>query len=267
MMRPARPLRSRHGRVAVSVVAAVGVMMLMTEQVGARLFAVRPSAQTLADGLRAPPRREPRVVRRAVAKWVEKQQSEEMQSVVKLIQAAKKSGDSGTLSVGVRRMQNLAEDGDKDAMCELGGFYLTGFGDIPKDLEAGLKWMEKAELAGCVKASFNLGVAKHSGALGVMENKPAASQHYRNAAKAGHFEAMMHLGSMLFRGEGIPVDRVNGYEWMMKGANGSGQLNELLKKVDDNTLDAESRMQMAKMVATIQNSGIDLSGKLKPNER
>ena len=82
----------------------------------------------------------------------------------------------------------LAKQGYPLAECQVGYFYLNGFG-VAVDPEQGVLWTRRAAEHGDRDAQFNLGCCYEEG-LGVAKDPKEAERWYRRAAAQGQREAI-----------------------------------------------------------------------------
>jgi TPR repeat protein len=95
--------------------------------------------------------------------------------------------------------RRAAEDGDVDAMTEVGRCYYHGLGS-KKDFAKAIKWYGKAADRGASDAQYALGVAYEHGE-GVEKNIRTAKEWYRQAAKRGDVEAAKALAELETNGK------------------------------------------------------------------
>jgi TPR repeat protein len=89
----------------------------------------------------------------------------------------------------------MADDGDANAQFNLGWMYHNGYG-LTINNEKALMWWQQAANQGLASASFALGMLLSHGDRQVVQNRPAALQHYITAATLGHDDAremILHL--------------------------------------------------------------------------
>jgi TPR repeat protein len=102
-------------------------------------------------------------------------------------------------------------------MRALAEFHRGGW-TVPKDDAEALRWIRKAEAAGCVKAKTELAIAYQRG-RGVAVDLPVAVALYRQAAEGGDVVAQHNLGLRYARGEGVPQDNAEAVRWFRKAAD------------------------------------------------
>lgn len=129
-----------------------------------------------------------------------------------LLQPKKQTGTGSTLGMSsaasspkpvetMEQIQAKADKGDAEAQFNLGMIFLEGT-EIPKDLEKGRMWLERAAQSGFAKAQFNLGVMYYQGIDGVKQNLPKARVWFYEASQKKDMLALFNLGVMAYRGEG-----------------------------------------------------------------
>ena len=112
-----------------------------------------------------------------------------------------KKGDYGNAA---KCFQQAAEQGDANAQCNLGAFYLQGLG-VPKNLQEAVKWYRKAADQGNASAQCNLAGCYENG-IGVTKNFQEAVKWYQKAAEQGHAKSKYFLGLCYYRGRGVTRD-------------------------------------------------------------
>ncbi|GAQ80435.1 hypothetical protein KFL_000540120 [Klebsormidium nitens] len=117
---------------------------------------------------------------------------------------------------GVDCFCKAAEQGDKDALFEIGACYERGVGDAAR----GAEWFRRAAEQGHAGAQFNLGVCHERGA-GVSKDEKKATEWYRKAAKGGSARAQNSLGVCYGAGTGVGQDVEFAEKWFA-GAARSG---------------------------------------------
>jgi TPR repeat protein len=114
-------------------------------------------------------------------------------------------------ATALQLLRPLAEQGNPDAMFQLGTMYDEGKG-VPQDYVEAHKWYRKAAEKGDMGATEILGAMFESG-LGVPHNYAEAQKLYRKAAQQGYAPAMESLGTMYDEGKGVPQDYVEAHKW------------------------------------------------------
>lgn len=122
--------------------------------------------------------------------------------------AAYKKGDYETALKGFRE---LAEQGNPNAMNNLGLMYANGLGaDV--DFAAAHAWYEGAASRGHLGAINNLGGLYEMG-RGVPQSYEEAANKYAIAAKYGLPDAQYNLGVLYESSKGLPNDPLQAYLW------------------------------------------------------
>lgn len=115
---------------------------------------------------------------------------------------------------------HLVKEGDQKNDCNatgiLGLFYLFGLG-IPKDIEMGMKLLEKAIFAGCTDMVDKLGTLYITGDI-VPKDEHRAFSIFLYGAEKGNTLAMGKVSSMYLDGMGTPADEQKAMEWGQKAA-------------------------------------------------
>lgn len=100
--------------------------------------------------------------------------------------------NDGNYEMAFRQMKIVAEEGGaRDAMFNLGIFYMRGIG-TSENIDLGLEWLKKAALAGDEKAAYNVAIAYHDG-RDVARNYTEAKKWYEIAARLGDEKAKKEL--------------------------------------------------------------------------
>ncbi len=106
----------------------------------------------------------------------------------------------------------LAERGDADAAFNLGQAYRLGRG-VPADSSAARRWFERAAKAGHLDAQVSLGIL-----LFDIGDRSAALTWLGKAAERGDPRALLITGTALFNGDGMKSDPVRGYAYVSRAA-------------------------------------------------
>ena len=136
----------------------------------------------------------------------------------------------------------LAEDGDVDALGNLGNMY--GFGQgVEQDIDkAHSYWSQAAEMH-LGTAMFNIAVVYENGLGNFDANESIALIWFNRAAEHRHFQSMLHLSTLYALGKKVDRDRVRAVAWANLAASNApsqndgrvatGQVRELLKGMSD----------------------------------
>ena len=106
----------------------------------------------------------------------------------------------------------LADKGDHDAAFNLGQAYRLGRG-VPADSGEAKKWFEKAARAGHLDAQVSLGLL-----LFDIGDRATALMWLKRAADRGEPRALLVTGTALFNGDGMKRDPVLGYAYVSRAA-------------------------------------------------
>lgn len=111
-----------------------------------------------------------------------------------------------------------ANDGDVEAMNQLGILYAAGF-DLPKpDNTGALEWFTRSAEKGNASAMRSLGDLYSEG-HGIAEDPGKAMEWYTKAADKGNTAAMYRIGILYLNGKGVPEDPATGIAWITKAAD------------------------------------------------
>lgn len=114
----------------------------------------------------------------------------------------------------LRRLKDLAEQGDTEAQIRLG--------NVAEDVAEAMKWYRLAAEKGNVEAQFRLGELYSVEAV----------EWYRKAAEQGHASAQNNLGACYLSGNGTPEDIHEASKWFGIAASfGNENAKESLSKV------------------------------------
>lgn len=122
----------------------------------------------------------------------------------------------GTSSQNIAQLQASAENGDADAMAELGKCYYFGKGVEQSDYKA-FTWLSKAAHKGSSKAFSRLGDCYLYG-YGTAKDPANAFENYSKGAELGDSDSMTGLGVCLKNGIGTAQDMEKALYWYNKAA-------------------------------------------------
>ena len=128
------------------------------------------------------------------------------------------------LAEGLTWLRKGADQGDKNALFNLGSEYFSGK-KTAKDITKGVSLWQSAADKGHEYAHCQLGIVMRSGSEGVLVNKMQAFTHFRTAARLGDTEAMVALAEMFDSGDVGPPNPKQAFQWVSKAAanhNGHG---------------------------------------------
>lgn len=117
------------------------------------------------------------------------------------------------ITAGVRWMERAARQGNPRAQRNLGWFHR----DIREDREQALYWYRQAADQGDSESQFQIGAMLCRGA-GPGQDCADAAGWYRRAAEAGHVRAMNDLSALYFDGLGVARDLSKGLAWLQRAA-------------------------------------------------
>lgn len=111
---------------------------------------------------------------------------------------------------------------------------------LPTADEGGYRTMYIQSVDGDVRAQSSLGLAYVQGKDPRTPIDPTRSAHWsRKSALAGNPVGQLGYGILLFRGDGIQPDRINGYLWMKKAAQGGLDVSSTLNQFEAEMSTAE----------------------------
>jgi TPR repeat protein len=139
-------------------------------------------------------------------------QSADMADVAPPLRPAVAAYRSGDLSTAERAFQSLASS-NADAEAWLGALLIergaTG---------EGLRLIQRAAAAGSSEGNHRLALAFATGDAGMPRDDARAAELFAKAARMGHRRAQLNLGTLYFRGQGVPRDLVQARAWLEKAA-------------------------------------------------
>lgn len=123
-----------------------------------------------------------------------------------------------TAELPTPELRAKAEQGDADAMFELGYRYMEGKQGVAKDPTAAVVWWRKAADKGHRDAQYHAAYAYGNGE-GVAKDETEAMKWMRKAADQGHPDAQYSLGYDYYEGQhGLPKDPAQAIPWLTKAA-------------------------------------------------
>lgn len=120
-------------------------------------------------------------------------QADPSSSAVWEAMSAIKRGQAG----GRHKLLELGESGSNIAQIYLGKYFLHGYYEFEKDVEAGLRWLEKASHSGSIEAKF--GLAQQLFYLGKLEE---SKRLYRELADIDYAAAQYRLANIFLKEKG-----------------------------------------------------------------
>lgn len=109
-------------------------------------------------------------------------------------------------------IKGLAEQGQTNAMYQLGQMYELGMGTAP-DTGKAYTWYQKAAKKGQPDAAYQIGYAYYWGKAGRPKDRTLAFQWFMKAAEQGNRTAMTYLSKMYALGQGTPRDKEEAEVW------------------------------------------------------
>jgi TPR repeat protein len=168
--------------------------------------------------------------------------------------AAERNGSAiEDLTLSIRELRTLAEQGDANAQATIGQMYYKG-NDVPRDYSSALNWLKKAVASQHAGAAMTLALMYAQGQAvkkdlgkafelahtaaekgnavaqrvvgnmydsgkGIARDLAKASGWYQKAAIQGDLDAQYNLGTMYYSGEGVKLDKVLAYTWFSLATN------------------------------------------------
>lgn len=124
--------------------------------------------------------------------------------------------DGQNQEITLDALAQLAEQGDADALYQLGSRYARGE-DVPQDWERAAACYTQAAERGHAAAQYSLGVCYAYG-RGVPKNANTAAKWYLKAAEQEHPVAQKDLGVCFARGRGVRQDWAQAAIWYARSA-------------------------------------------------
>eukprot|EP00743_Colponemidia_sp_Colp-15_P008622 GILK01009382.1.p1 GENE.GILK01009382.1~~GILK01009382.1.p1 ORF type:complete len:715 (+),score=107.63 GILK01009382.1:72-2216(+) len=113
-----------------------------------------------------------------------------------------------------------AEKNDADALYHVGRMFEKGFGpDGEVDLDSAVSFYKQAAEMNHADALADLGYMYEHGAGGLRRDYLEASHLYLNGAEQGNARAQNNLGSLFYRGLGVPLDYTQAVQWFKRSAD------------------------------------------------
>jgi localization factor PodJL len=113
-------------------------------------------------------------------------------------------------------LRQAATKGQASAEFEVGVRQIEGRG-VPKNIEAGLRWLERAAEGGLAPAHFRIAGLYEKG-IGVKKDLSVARRHYIAAAEKGNAKAMHNLAVLFAEGIDGKPDYKTAAEWFRRAA-------------------------------------------------
>jgi len=106
--------------------------------------------------------------------------------------------------LALEKLGSLADEGDCEALCDLGSMYEYGEG-VEKDHVKAVEYYKKAANKGFAGAQCNLGYMYNNG-RGVKLDREKAVEYYKLASNQNHVRAQYNLGYLYKYGYGVVQD-------------------------------------------------------------
>ena len=129
---------------------------------------------------------------------------------------AKKINKKNNFTEALKNFKLAAEQGDTEALTEIGNLYFSGKG-VKKDYTEARKWYAKAAEKGEASAQNQLGVMYFNG-FGVNKDYTEARKWYAKAAIQGNANSQYFLGYIYSQGLGVSKDYNMAHIWYLKSA-------------------------------------------------
>lgn len=147
-----------------------------------------------------------------IAKFLKKESSKGSRQV-----EAIKSGINPSSDIDLQKQDREVSLSEAQAQYDLGYQYVTGQ-DRPKDMNEGIKWIQRAADQKIPEALFHLGAMYHHG-QGMPQDYSKAAQYYLDAAEIGHAKAQNNLAGLYAEGLGVSGDLTKALKWFQMASN------------------------------------------------
>ena len=112
-----------------------------------------------------------------------------------------------------------AEQGVKEAMCNLGCILLKGASGIEKNEVEAVRWFKNASDLNCPYGQNSLASCYLKG-RGIKKDKDEAFRLYKLSAEQGYARARQNLSLCYEKGKGVPVDKDEAERWLKFSESG-----------------------------------------------
>ena len=190
------------------------------ERVARALNDIEPTSLTSED-MASPPADEqalatpPAAVKEEVLETKTTEQNDNSQYVAAL---KKRIQPDPNLTDVAKKIEQQAFEGVPEAQHDMGAIYVSGYENIPQDLERAVLWFNEAARNNVANAKYNLGVLYHQG-IGVEQSLDKAIGLYSEASELNHPEAQYNLGIANIEGIGVPYNPERAAYYFEKAAN------------------------------------------------
>ena len=124
---------------------------------------------------------------------------------------------AGKYNQAIELLTKAGEDGHAKAQYYLSVLYEGGSG-IDKDMQASLKWLQRAAEGGMVEAQRNLGAFYHDDIDNPDDDLDQAIYWYQHAASQGDLTGQLRLGILLDREKNTTHDHREAIRWYLLAA-------------------------------------------------
>ena len=115
------------------------------------------------------------------------------------------------------RLLDLAQRGLAKARCEVGEYYLNGWGTV-QDYKKAFEWFQRSSDQGYYRSHYYLGWCYYCG-LGISTNLKKAAELFKKGADLDDVEAQAMLGSCYVEGVGVAKDNKLALHWTQKAVD------------------------------------------------
>ena len=137
------------------------------------------------------------------------------------LEDGQKAYQRGQYKRAVEIFRPLAEQNNAPAQLRLGMMYYHGQG-VPEDEKTALQWLSKAAEQGQRDAMFEIGnlyLVGHDAPKFTAEPDQLAAIWYNKAALSGHPQAQYQLGLLFLAGHGVIQSDDYAYQWFKRSAD------------------------------------------------
>jgi len=153
----------------------------------------------------------------------------------------------------LKRTKEGAENGNAEAMYDLGEMYKAGQNGLKKDWKEAYKWYKKAADAGNVMGTASVAACLLYGFWGVEKNQSEGLLMVMSAAKDGSDYACFLLGEIYFKGYfGFKVNYASSKQWLEK-AVAEGEDSCEHRHLSDGGIE-EAKGWIAQCIAFLENT-------------
>ncbi|MDR1921402.1 MAG: sel1 repeat family protein [Candidatus Adiutrix sp.] len=130
--------------------------------------------------------------------------------------------DDGSKTVSVTPQEafqillKAAEEGQPQAMLNIGAFYENGLG-VVRNYSKALQWYARAGEAGLAEGLYNVGVCYEVG-MGAAADMPTSVKYFEKAAEKKMPQALYKLASLYLAGNGVIADNAAAVKYLTEAA-------------------------------------------------